>query len=110
MLDQLRELLPDALLLDCDLAQLAAYPRYLQGIRLRLGRALNAPPKDADKLRPLLPLWQALVARREALEPEPYERLRWAFEELRIATFAPELKPAYPISVEKFRAMLQALG
>jgi hypothetical protein len=35
--------------------------------------------------------------------------LRWAFEELRVAIFAPELKPATPVSVANLTLALASL-
>jgi ATP-dependent helicase HrpA len=37
------------------------------------------------------------------------EALRWSFEELRVAVFAPELKTPVPVSVAKLAADVAAL-
>ncbi len=103
---QVSALLPDDLLRQTSLVQIAHLPRYLKGIRVRLGRALTDPRKDAAKFEPFAAVWQLFLDRREKLAPHESARLRWAFEELRIALFAPELKPAYPVSVDKLRQML----
>lgn len=105
---QVAELLPDDLLQQTALAQVAHLPRYLKGIRVRLARAVTDPRKDAAKFEPFASVWQLFLARRAGLPSHESSRLRWAFEELRIALFAPELKPAYPVSVDKLKQMLPA--
>jgi ATP-dependent helicase HrpA len=107
MQNQVAALLPPDLLQQTSLAQVAHLPRYLRGIRIRLARAVTDPRKDAAKLEPFAAVWQLFQARKEALPPNECLRLRWAFEELRIALFAPELKPAYPVSVDKLKQALQ---
>lgn len=107
MVTQLEQLFPEDLLLHVPLGPLAHYPRYLKAIRVRLARALTDPRKDADKAAPLAPLWQRYRERSAALPHEQTEQIRWALEELRVATFAPELKTAHPVSAAK---LLMALG
>lgn len=106
MQNQLTELLRSELVSQTALAQLAHVPRYLRGVRVRLARAITDPRKDAAKFEPFGTVWQPFLARRDAMPSAERERLRWAFEELRIALFAPELKPAYPVSVDKLKLML----
>lgn len=104
---QLEHLFPEDLILRVPLPQLSHYPRYLKAIRIRLARALTDPRKDADKAAPLLPLWQRYRERSSSMPSEQAEQIRWALEELRVATFAPELKTAHPVSPAK---LLIALG
>jgi ATP-dependent helicase HrpA len=108
MLAQLDHLFPADVLLRTSLVQLAHFPRYLKGLRVRLARALTDPRKDADKAATFTPVWQLFLARAGSLPLEQATQLRWAFEELRIATFAPELKPAYPVSVARLKVALDA--
>lgn len=103
---QLTLLFPEGLLRDVSLTQLAHYPRYLKAMRLRLSRALTDPRKDADKAAPFTPVWQRFLERAPSLPPLQATQLRWAFEELRVALFAPELKPAFPVSVSKLETAL----
>lgn len=107
MTQQLEQLFPDDLLLRVSLGQLAHFPRYLKGMRVRLGRALTDPRKDADKAAPLAPLWQQFLKQAPTMSHERANQVRWLFEELRISTFAPELKPAFPVSVAKLKMILE---
>jgi ATP-dependent helicase HrpA len=77
---------------------------------VRVGRAVTDPRKDADKLAPLTPLWNAFLAKRATVgDHEAARALRWAFEEMRVAIFAPELKPLGGVSIAKIKATLDAL-
>jgi ATP-dependent helicase HrpA len=92
------------------LVTLRQVPRYLRAAQVRLGRAVTDPRKDADKLAPLAPLWTAFLAKRGAAKDRDAAReLRWAFEEMRVAIFAPELKPLGGVSLAKIKATLDAL-
>ncbi len=103
---QLLELFPEDLLQTVALQQLAHFPRYLQGMCVRLERAITSPPKDAAKLAPFEPLWQDVIARLTKQPTAELKALRWACEELRISIFAPELKTAFPVSLKKLKAAL----
>jgi ATP-dependent helicase HrpA len=97
---QLTHLFPAELLSEVELVRLEQYPRYLRAAQTRLARAITDPRKDADKLAPFSPLWSAFLSKRDSLRDQRGALdLRWAFEELRVAIFAPELKPAFPVSV-----------
>ena len=103
---QLEQLLPEDVLLQVSLSQLSHFPRYLKAMRVRLSRAITDPRKDADKAAPITPLWQSFIKQVSTMPRERASQLRWLFEELRVATFAPELKPAVSISVAKLKAAL----
>jgi ATP-dependent helicase HrpA len=111
---QLEGLFRDGFIADVPLDRLASYPRYLRAMETRLGRAIADPRKDADKGAPLGPLEKRLATRKRALlaaeRPDDTVDLRWKMEELRVAIFAPELKPEGPVSVAKITAALDALG
>jgi ATP-dependent helicase HrpA len=97
---QLDQLIAPDLVLSVELEQLEQYPRYLRAAQTRLGRAITDPRKDADKFAPFLPLWTTyLDKRRTARDRAGARALLWELEELRVAIFAPELKPAFPVSV-----------
>lgn len=92
------------------LDRLIHFPRYLRAIRVRLDRALTDPRKDAAKLEPFTPVWTALLAKRAtARDAAAVEALRWDLEELRVAIFAPELRPLGAVSLAKAKAALAAL-
>jgi len=106
----LAQLFPPDLLVTVELARLEQFPRYLRAAQARLTRAVSDPRKDADKLAPFAPLWHAFLAKQQAAsDREATRALRWAFEELRVAIFAPELKPALPVSVASVTSSLSAL-
>ncbi len=92
------------------LVRLAHFPRYLRAIQARLARAITDPRKDAGKLAPLTPLWNAFLAKHKvAKDQETARELRWEFEELRVAIFAPELKTPTPVSLPRMTAAVTAL-
>jgi ATP-dependent helicase HrpA len=107
---QLETLFPPGLVEHVPLARLAHYPRYLRAVQVRLGRAVDNPRKDADKLEPLAPVWAAFLAKFEgARDREAAWALRWSFEELRVSIFAPELTTPAPVSLAKVSAAVAAL-
>lgn len=107
---QLELLVPTDIMRRIPLARLAHYPRYFRAMQARLGRAITDPRKDASKVAPFTPLWKAfLLKQAKARDPEAAEDLRWIFEELRVAIFAPELRTPIPINVAKVNAALLAL-
>ncbi|MEK8018778.1 MAG: DUF3418 domain-containing protein, partial [Candidatus Parabeggiatoa sp.] len=68
-----------------------------------------SPQKDAQKATQLAPLWETYWQRRlesEELDPKLTE-FRWMLEELRVSLFAPELKTAYPVSVQRVQKALR---
>ncbi|HEY3254463.1 MAG TPA: ATP-dependent RNA helicase HrpA, partial [Polyangiaceae bacterium] len=92
---QLEQLFVRDLLEAVPLARLEQFPRYLRAAQARLTRAISDPRKDADKLAPFAPLWRSFLARQSELSDRSAAvAVRWAFEELRVGIFAPELRPA----------------
>ena len=107
---QLEHLFPADLMESVPLARLEHFPRYLRAAQARLGRAVTDPRKDTDKLAPFAALWAAFLAKRAAARDQGAVReLRWAFEELRVAIFAPELKTPVPVSLPKMTTAVSAL-
>ncbi|MDB4945049.1 MAG: ATP-dependent helicase HrpA [Labilithrix sp.] len=107
---QVAGLFPPDLIATIPLARLEQYPRYLRAAQARLARAVTDPPKDAGKLEPVTKLWAAYQAKQKvARDQEAARELRWLFEELRVAVFAPELKTPVPVSLPKMTAAVQAL-
>jgi len=107
---QLEQLFPPDLMESVPLARLEQFPRYLRAIQARLTRAISDPRKDADKLAPFAPVWAGFLARQSSISDRKSAiALRWAFEELRVAIFAPELRPAAPVSVQSLSQALAQL-
>ncbi len=94
---------------DVSLAQLKHLPRYLKAIQLRLTRLSHDPNKDARKAEPIIPLWQAYWQRHSEENLDLVE-FRWMLEELRVSLFAPELKTAYPVSVQRLQRAWKLLS
>jgi ATP-dependent helicase HrpA len=107
---QLELLFPANLMESVPLPRLEHYPRYLRAAQARLARAVTDPRKDMDKQAPFGALWSAYLGRRAtARDQDAARELRWSFEELRVAIFAPELKTPVPVSLAKVQAALAAL-
>jgi len=107
---QLDLLLPEDVAALPQRGRLQNYPRYLRAARLRLERALTDPRKDADKLQPFTPVWTSFLAKLPSARNQRLAQdLRYAFEELRVAIFAPELRAAPAVSVSALAAAVAAL-
>jgi ATP-dependent helicase HrpA len=107
---QLELLLAPDTLQHAELGRLEHYPRYLRAAQARLTRAINDPRKDASKAEPFVPVWQAFLAKRASLRDQAAaRRFHLLLEELRVSLFAPELKPAQPVSVAAATQALAAL-
>ena len=107
---QLDELFPPELLESLAIEQLEQFPRYLRAAQLRLSRAILDPRRDADKLESFASLWRAFASKRAtARDPGAVLSLRWRFEELRVAIFAPELEPMRGVSVASLTRAVEAL-
>ncbi|RYZ10186.1 MAG: ATP-dependent RNA helicase HrpA [Myxococcales bacterium] len=107
---QLEQLFPPDLLRHVALARLEQYPRYLRAAQARLARAIHDPRKDSSKAEPFQPVWQAFLAKRTAARDQAAaQSLHFALEELRVALFAPELKPLISISVASAASAVKEL-
>ncbi len=97
---QLVHLVPADLPRATPVARLVHITRYLKAIGVRLQRASHDVQKDQQKAAVVAPFWQKFQAL--PLTPERTELL-WLIEELRVQTFAPELKTAVPISAQRLQ-------
>jgi ATP-dependent helicase HrpA len=108
--EQLEHLLPGDWLGTTPLSRIPHVPRYLVAAQSRLQRAVQDPRKDAGKAVPLVPLWKLFLAKKaSARDREQVDQIRWTIEELRIALFAPELKPAQPVTIAGLKSALECL-
>jgi ATP-dependent helicase HrpA len=94
----LKHLIYDGFIKDIPLSQLKHMPRYLKAIQIRLTRLANDPQKDARKAAEIDKLWKKYQQTQKAEQ-------KWILEELRVSLFAPELKTAYPVSVQRVERM-----
>jgi ATP-dependent helicase HrpA len=87
-------------------ARLGHIVRYLKAIQVRLQRQSHDPQKDQQKAAQVAPFWQSYLTKREELRTKgrvlaELDELGWLIEELRVQTFAPELKTAVPVSAQR---------
>jgi ATP-dependent helicase HrpA len=107
---QLEQLFPVDSLAWVDLERLLHFPRYLRAAQARLTRAIHDPRKDASKAEQLAPLWRAFLEKRvTARDQAEARRLHYSLEELRVAVFAPELKPLPGVTVPAVSSAVEAL-
>ena len=104
---QLARLVPPDLMRVTPAGRLGHLTRYLKAIQVRLQRLSHDPQKDQQKAAQVAPFWQSYQneARRAAgqgLRSSPSSRSSaGCVEELRVQTFAPELKTAVPVSAQR---------
>jgi ATP-dependent helicase HrpA len=109
---QMEALVPSDLVAWIPLAHFEHYPRYLRAAQIRLARAVLDPRKDAEKLAPLTTLWMTfMITQKRARDEEAglVREIRWMFEELRVAVFAPELKTPAPVSAKRLSDLIAAV-
>ncbi|HET7503177.1 MAG TPA: ATP-dependent RNA helicase HrpA [Kofleriaceae bacterium] len=105
---QLGHLAPPELMRATPVARLGHIARYLRAIHVRLQRQAHDPQKDPQKAAQVVPFWQRYLTRREELRAggrslAEIDELGWLIEELRVQTFAPELKTAVAISPQRLQ-------
>ena len=99
---------PPELLRATPLARLGHIARYLRAIQVRLQRQSHDPQKDQQKAAQVVPFWQRYLARRTELSAKgrslvELDDFGWLIEELRVQTFAPELKTAVSVSPQRLQ-------
>lgn len=108
---QLGRLLSKSFLVTTPWTWLQHFPRYLEGMRLRLTKfSQGGQARDRQSLAELLPLqrsYEERIAAREkseTTEPDPdLETFRWWLEELRVSLFAQQLGTSIPVSVKRLQ-------
>jgi ATP-dependent helicase HrpA len=112
---QLDHLVPPDLLLATATGRFEHIGRYLRALQVRLQRLTNDPAKDQQKAAQVVPFWQRYLAQRaEYLAKrrplDELDKLHWLIEELRVQTFAPELKTAVAISPQRLQELWPTLA
>ena len=84
----------------------ASLPRYLEALRVRLGKLRRGGANDARRLAEILPLQQRLEsrvrdARARGRRDAELAHHRWMLEEYRVSVFAQELGTAFRVSRKK---------
>ncbi len=103
---QLAELVYPGFARDHGAENLAALPRYLEAIRMRLERLRQNPGKDRTKAELIEPLYAEFRRRRETLPAiircgDEFGRYRWMLEEYRVSIYAQEVGASGPISPKR---------
>ena len=103
---QLAHLAPPLVMRVTSAARLGHIVRYLRAIQVRLQRQSHDPQKDQQKAAQVAPFWQSYQSKRDELRAKgrvvaELDELGWLIEELRVQTFAPELKTAVPVSAQR---------
>jgi ATP-dependent helicase HrpA len=108
---QLDELFPPDWLESTSIEQLEQFPRYLRAAQQRLARAIQDPRRDADKYAPFAVAWKTFADKRTAARDRAaVQALRWRFEELRVALFAPELDAVRGVNLPSIARAVEALA
>jgi len=110
--EQLDELLAPGFVRVTPRARLAHFPRYLKAMRLRAERLRQDPTRDQARMLGVLVYWRKYLALRaeRGEEDEALTELRWLIEELRVSTFAQELRTPEPVSPKRLAKAIEALG
>ncbi len=96
------------------LAALSHYPRYFAALQQRIDRLAHDPRRDASLMASVAGVQAAYLhaveAQPQSEAPSPQlQDIRWMLEELRVSLFAPTLRTARPISVQRVQAALNDL-
>jgi ATP-dependent helicase HrpA len=109
MREQLQALVYPGFLSQVPSHWLGHYPRFLAGMKMRLGKlATSGPQRDLKHLAEITLLWRAYQVRaainleNDVTSPE-LDQFRWMVEELRVSLFAQELRTSIPVSAKRLR-------
>ncbi|WP_456694837.1 ATP-dependent RNA helicase HrpA [Aeromicrobium sp. P5_D10] len=105
---QLSWLLFPGFIREAGTAQLRRLPLYLQAARRRLDSPLTDDLVATQNLEARFHERTAGLSTWARLSPE-VQHVRWALEELRLSLLAQTLKTAYPVSVKRLTALVDAL-
>ena len=102
---QLEYLIYPGFLTEVDAARLLHYPRYLEGMLLRIDRLRQDAARDARRQGLLQGFQDQYFERTEALDdyPAQLDAFHWLLEEYRISIFAQPLKTAAPVSPKRLK-------
>ena len=108
--DQLGELLFPGFVREVETARLAHFPRYLRAMRLRAERLRQDPARDQARMLAVQLYWRDYLKLRAGQGDNPaLAELRWLIEELRVSTFAQELRTAEPVSPKRLAKLVEGL-
>ncbi|MGH8173982.1 MAG: ATP-dependent RNA helicase HrpA [Rhodanobacteraceae bacterium] len=108
--DQLAELLFPGFVRETDKARLAHFPRYVRAMRLRAERLRQDPARDQARMLGVQLYWREYLKLRAGRgDDASLAELRWLVEELRVSTFAQELRTAEPVSPKRLAKLVEGL-
>ncbi|MEP7097059.1 MAG: ATP-dependent RNA helicase HrpA [Dokdonella sp.] len=109
--EQSEELLAPGFLRDVEKPRLAQFPRYLRAMRLRAERLRQDPARDQARMLALQGYWRDYLKLRAARggDETALDELRWLIEELRVSTFAQELRTPEPVSPKRIAKLIETL-
>ena len=108
--EQLDELLIPGFVRETERSRLAHFPRYLRAMRLRAERLRQDPARDQARMLTVQLYWRDYLKLRAARgDDSALAELRWLIEELRVSTFAQELRTAEPVSPKRLAKLVEGL-
>ena len=108
--EQLEELLSPGFLRETERARLAQFPRYLKAMKLRAERLRQDPARDQARMLGVQLYWREYLKLRASRgDDAALAELRWLVEELRVSTFAQELRTAEPVSPKRLAKLVESL-
>jgi ATP-dependent helicase HrpA len=108
--EQLDELLAPGFVRDLGKSRLAQLPRYLKAMKLRAERLRQDPARDQARMLGVQVYWCEVLKHRARMNSDPLvEELRWLVEELRVSTFAQELRTPEPVSPKRLAKLVESL-
>jgi ATP-dependent helicase HrpA len=109
--EQLRELLAPGFLRDTGRARLAQFPRYLKAMKLRAERLRQDPARDQARMLGVQLYWREYLKLRAtgSSNGAQLDELRWLVEEMRVSTFAQEIRTVESVSPKRLAKLVEAL-
>ncbi len=107
---QLERLFPSNFLKDTAFEWLRHFPRYLEGMGMRLEKAPHFGKTDEKNTREVAYYWDRFEQLRSARgDSRLIQTLRWSIEEYRISLFAQRLGTSFPVSRERLDKQIAKL-
>jgi ATP-dependent helicase HrpA len=112
ILSQLEHLIGENFLHVTDITRLNEFPRYLNAIESRLGKAPHMGARDAENTVLYLNYWrryEELSSNSELTDNQLLQSLRWMLEEFRVSLFAQNLGTKIPVSTKRIEQLLETI-
>ena len=108
---QLNYLIYDGFLYEVHISHIKYYQRFLQGIKVRISAAMNAPAKESEKLKELKAVSQDFYDKCEHEEDysKELQEFHILLEEYRISLFAQNLGTKQKVSAKRIRKIWNGL-